>query len=211
MVRPVRMSIIAIFAVLVLFTMQIGVSAKQKRPKRKHRTARSVSVIVMPPVLYPAVADNINAAAPTQEASTPSSAPATGHDLGIESAGGNGTNAKRITARIPTGPHIAAGTLLISEFRVRGPGGTLAAANDEFIEIYNNSGADHVVAAISGTGYAIAASDGVVRCTIPNATVIPAGGHYLCTNSVGYSLAAYPSGNGTTATGDATYVTDIPG
>lgn len=100
----------------------------------------------------------------------------------------------------------AAGTLLISEFRLRGPGG----ASDEFIEIYNNSGADHTVAAISGTGYAVAASDGVVRCTIPNATVIPARGHFLCTNSVAYSYSTYPSGNGTTATGDATYVTDIP-
>ena len=35
-------------------------------------------------------------------------------------------------------------------------------------------------------------------------------GHYLCTNSGGYSLASYPAGNGTTATGDATYTTDIP-
>jgi hypothetical protein len=32
----------------------------------------------------------------------------------------------------------------------------------------------------------------------------------LCVNSVGYSLASYPAGNGTTATGDATYTTDIP-
>src|SRR4030095_3858956 len=63
---------------------------------------------------------------------------------------------------------------------------------------------------ISGTGYAIAASDGVVRCSIPNGTVIPARGHYLCVNSVGYGLASYPAGNGTTATGDATYTTDIP-
>jgi hypothetical protein len=29
-------------------------------------------------------------------------------------------------------------------------------------------------------------------------------------NSVGYTLASYPAGNGTTATGDATYTTDIP-
>jgi hypothetical protein len=29
-------------------------------------------------------------------------------------------------------------------------------------------------------------------------------------NSVAYSLASYPAGNGTTATGDATYTTDIP-
>ncbi len=98
------------------------------------------------------------------------------------------------------------GTLLISEFRVRGPNG----ANDEFIEIYNNTNAPHTVSAASGTGYGIAASDGVTRCSIPNATIIPARGHYLCVNSVGYSLASYPAGNGTTATGNATYTTDIP-
>ena len=100
---------------------------------------------------------------------------------------------------------IAEGQLIISEFRVRGPNGL----NDEFIEIYNNSGADHTVAG-GGTGYAVAASDGVARCVIPNGTVIPNRGHYLCVNSVGYSLASYPAGNGTTATGDATYTTDIP-
>jgi hypothetical protein len=94
--------------------------------------------------------------------------------------------------------------LIISEFRVRGPNG----ANDEFIEIYNNSGADHTVAG-GGTGYAVAASNGVARCVIANGTVIPNRGHYLCVNSVGYSLASYPGGNGSTATGDATYTTDI--
>ena len=95
--------------------------------------------------------------------------------------------------------------LIISEFRVRGPNG----ANDEFIELYNNSGADHTVAG-GGTGYGVAASNGVARCVVPNGTVIPNRGHYLCVNSVGYSLASYPAGNGTTATGDATYTTDIP-
>ena len=92
-----------------------------------------------------------------------------------------------------------AGQLLISEFRLRGPSG----AQDEFIEIYNNIGADHTVVALSGTGYGVAASDGTTRCSIPNGTVIPAGGHYLCTNSASYSLGGY-------ATGDATYTTDIP-
>jgi hypothetical protein len=102
-----------------------------------------------------------------------------------------------------------AGQLVISEFRLRGPAG----ANDEFIEIYNNIGANHTVVAASGTGYGIAASDGVTRCTILNGTVIPAGGHFLCVNNAasGYSLGSYPSGNGTTATGDATYTTEIPG
>jgi subtilisin-like proprotein convertase family protein len=98
------------------------------------------------------------------------------------------------------------GTLLISEFRVRGPNG----ANDEFVEIYNNTNASHTVTAASGTGYGLAASDGVTRCSIPNGTVLPARGHYLCVNSVGYSLASYPAGSGTTATGNATYTTDIP-
>lgn len=92
------------------------------------------------------------------------------------------------------------GQLIISEFRVRGPSG----ANDEFIEIYNNSGADHSVAdSGAGTGYAVAASDGVARCVIPNGTVIPNRGRYLCTNSVAYSLSGY-------ATGNATYTADIP-
>ena len=51
--------------------------------------------------------------------------------------------------------------LLISEFRVRGPNG----ANDEFVEVYNNSNSAHVVASSDGSsGYSIAASDGVIRC-----------------------------------------------
>jgi hypothetical protein len=95
----------------------------------------------------------------------------------------------------------AAGSLIISEFRLRGLGG----AQDEFIEIYNDSGVPHTVAAISGAGYAIAASDGVVRCTIPNGTVIPAHGHWLCANSSAYALGGYPGG-----TADGTYTTDIP-
>jgi hypothetical protein len=90
-------------------------------------------------------------------------------------------------------------SLIISEFRVRGPSG----ANDEFVEIFNNGNTSHTVASNVGTGYGIAASDGTVRCTIPNGTVIPGRGHFLCTNSVAYSLGGY-------ATGDATYTTDIP-
>ena len=109
--------------------------------------------------------------------------------------------------RDPGGPRTAtAGQLVISEFRLR----NFTAPGDEFIEIYNASGAAHTVAAASGAGYGIAASDGVTRCTIPNGTVIPNGGHFLCVNASEYSLASYPAGEGTTALGDATYVTDIP-
>jgi hypothetical protein len=97
--------------------------------------------------------------------------------------------------------------LNISEFRLRGPNGPA----DEFIEIYNFGPAPVTVQALDGSaGYSVAASDGVVRCIIPNTTVIPSRGHVLCTNSVGYSLGSYPAGIGTTATGDFSYVTDIP-
>jgi hypothetical protein len=110
-------------------------------------------------------------------------------------------------------PASAAGSLIISEYRVRGPNGAPNGQLDEYIEIYNDSGANHTVAAISGTGYAIAASDGIVRCTILNGTVIPARGHFLCVNNSvvgGYSIGSYPAGNGTTATGNATFTADIP-
>jgi hypothetical protein len=143
----------------------------------------------------------VNSAAPAARAA--SANPTSGGGMSIDSVGDSASGYKKGKGRITIDPlqplNPLAGTLLISEFRVRGPSG----ANDEFIEIYNNSGADHTVTAISGTGYGVAASDGVLRCTIPNATVIPAGGHFLCTNSVAYSLAAY-------AAGDATYATDIP-
>lgn len=93
-----------------------------------------------------------------------------------------------------------AGQLIISEFRLLGPNGT----EDEFVEIYNNTDTPHTVATSDGSaGYALAASDGVIRFTIPNGTVIPARGHFLGVNSDGYSLSSY-------ATGDATYTTDIP-
>ena len=116
-----------------------------------------------------------------------------------------GANAATCQFTVTVQPGGGSPNLIISEFRLRGPGG----ASDEFIEIYNNGGADHTVAG-GGTGYAVAASDGVARCVVPNGTVIPNRGHYLCVNSSAYSLGSYPGGNGTTATGDATYTTDIP-
>ncbi|WP_092948862.1 IPTL-CTERM sorting domain-containing protein [Paracidovorax konjaci] len=91
---------------------------------------------------------------------------------------------------------------IISEFRLRGPSG----ASDEYIRILNETNAPVTVAASSGTGWAIAASNGVVRCTIPNGTVLPAGGSFLCTNSAAYSLG----GGNPLAVADATYTGDIP-
>ena len=104
-----------------------------------------------------------------------------------------------------------AGDVLISEFRLRGPEG----ANDEYVELYNNTDTPIAVSTTDESGgWALAASDGVVRFVIPNGTVIPARGHFLGVNSGGYSLSSYPSGNNgsepTTATGDATFTIDIP-
>ncbi|HEY0171386.1 MAG TPA: lamin tail domain-containing protein [Pyrinomonadaceae bacterium] len=80
--------------------------------------------------------------------------------------------------------------LIISEFRLRGPGG----ASDEFIEIYNDSDSNVTVQAFDGSaGFAVAAADFLTRFTIPNGTVIPARGHYLGVNSGGYTLGSYPA------------------
>ncbi|HEX6731669.1 MAG TPA: lamin tail domain-containing protein, partial [Pyrinomonadaceae bacterium] len=112
-----------------------------------------------------------------------------------------GTWWAKITA--PAGP----GDLLISEFRLRGPDGS----TDEFVEILNPNSTPLTVQTVDGSaGYSLVASDGVSRFTVPNGTVIPARGHYLGVNSASYSLSGYPAGNGTSASGDTTYTTDIP-
>lgn len=106
---------------------------------------------------------------------------------------------------VVTGPF--AGDVLISEFRLRGPAGV----TDEYIEVYNNTATPQAVQATDGSaGYAVAASDGAVRCVIPNGTILPARGHFLCVNSAGYSLELYPAGEVSTATGDLSYTADIP-
>lgn len=110
-----------------------------------------------------------------------------------------------VTAPPPPNPSYA--PVVISEFRFRGPGGD----NDEFIELFNTTGAPITVFTSDGSpGWSLVGADGVVRFTIPNGTVIPAYGHYLAVNSLGYSLGNYPAGNGTTATGDIAYILDIP-
>jgi hypothetical protein len=47
----------------------------------------------------------------------------------------------------------ASAQLVISEFRVRGPVG----ANDEYVEIMNNTASGHTVTPTSGSGYGLAA------------------------------------------------------
>lgn len=128
------------------------------------------------------------------------------------------------------------GTFIISEYRLRGPGflgkfgrsGSKADVrretggqdsffppdNDEFIEFYNNTDSAITVRSIDGSsGWSLVASDGFVRFTIPNGDVIPARGHYLATNFLGYSLSNYPGGNNGTketfSNGDIEYSFDI--
>jgi len=97
-----------------------------------------------------------------------------------------------------------AGTVLISEFRSSGPAG----AGDEFVEIYNNTDAPHVLTSDYGLfkmGASCSATP-VLIGTIPAGTTIPARGHYLFVGSA-YSLANY-GGTGSAA-GDATLTGDL--
>ena len=104
---------------------------------------------------------------------------------------------------------IAAGDVIISEFRFRGSAGTTG-ASDEFVELYNKTGSPITVSTTDGsTGWSLVATNVTgtfsERFAIPNGTVIPAGGHFLGANSTvttGYSLGAV-------ATPDAVYTTGI--
>lgn len=222
----------AIFALLVVATggvVQAGQSAvnpasksQARKTTKKRKKARHVTPLTI--VLTPENVMRPAPQAPAPSAPSATSAPLVG-DIAVPTAPvptapaitRGGVSASRSSGGVrilPTGrpggeAQVAATGLVISEFRVRGPSGM----NDEFVEIMNASNADHTVTAAvtdgSGDGYAIVASDGITRCVIPNGTVIPAKGHYLCVNSLAYSLGSYPAGNGTTATGDATFTTDI--
>jgi uncharacterized repeat protein (TIGR01451 family) len=94
-------------------------------------------------------------------------------------------------------PDSTAGTVLISEVRTSGPAG----ADDEFVELLNNTDSDITVQASDGSaGWTLVKSGSdcsatpVVVAVIPNGTVIPARGNYLLTGSA-YSLGAYAAGD----------------
>ena len=95
---------------------------------------------------------------------------------------------------------VQAGQVIISELRYRGPNGT----QDEFVEIYNNTNSPITVqASDASAGWGVTASDGNITgtfCIVPNGTILPARGHFLCANpglapGTGYSLSNYPAGD----------------
>lgn len=93
---------------------------------------------------------------------------------------------------------LAAGDVIISEFRFRGGASHL----DEFVQLYNNTNYPITVASTDGTsGWSLVGSDGAVKFTIPRGTIIPARGHFLGVNNA-YGLTAY-------ARGDAAWDADI--
>jgi uncharacterized repeat protein (TIGR01451 family) len=112
----------------------------------------------------------------------------------------SGASAGVITDSQATGtinPNGTPGTVLISELRTSGPAG----ADDDFVEILNNTDSDITVqASDASAGWALVKSGSacsdtpVVIAVIPNGTVIPARGNYLLTGSA-YSLVAYSAGD----------------
>jgi hypothetical protein len=110
------------------------------------------------------------------------------------------------SARLAAITTVNPGDVLISEFRFSGANG----AADEFVELYNNTDTDIVVASSDNSaGWRLISSDGSLNFIIPNGDTIPARGHYLVVNADGYSLAGYPA-NTRGAAGDRSYTGDVP-
>jgi hypothetical protein len=196
MSRTVRISVsVFVIAMFCLSASEINVFAKKKPKRRRARpTAATPAPLLL--VLPPAIVN-------TQPTSI---------GLGSVDSFAPKPGPSESESKVPVANATAtAGQLIISEFRLSGPGkpGVVGSdAEDEFIEIYNASGASHTVQSSSGSGYAIVASDGVVRCAIPNGDVIANKGHYLCGNLDGFSVASYPDSDPVGP--NVNYTTDIP-
>ena len=119
--------------------------------------------------------------------------------LNLSGATGGSIQASQATGAITQGT--SAGTFLISELRTSGPGG----AEDDFVELYNNTDAPLTVNASDASGgYGVFVTGAdcdatpALVATIPNGTLIPARGHYLLAGSA-YSLGSYAAGDRTLA------------
>ncbi|HEX8072422.1 MAG TPA: lamin tail domain-containing protein, partial [Pyrinomonadaceae bacterium] len=105
----------------------------------------------------------------------------TRRDFGIGIAGAWETYWAQV--RPTTTAPSTAGTLRISEFRLRGPQG----ARDEYVELYNPGATSLIISTTDNSeGWALATNNGTTTAgiiVIPNGTVIPAGGHLLVTDN----------------------------
>ena len=99
----------------------------------------------------------------------------------------------------------AAGSLIISEFRVTGH---QAAPPTNSSRSTTTAARTTPSRRVRAAGTASPRPMASMRCTIPNGTVIPARGHYLCVNSDGYSLGTYPAGSTPPATPPTRRITD---
>ncbi|QSB14632.1 lamin tail domain-containing protein [Natronosporangium hydrolyticum] len=78
------------------------------------------------------------------------------------------------------------GEVLISELRLRGPGG----ANDEFVELRNTGTGSADISGWRLQGCAATSGAATNRATIPAGTVLPPGGYYLIARDTHYTGAA---------------------
>ncbi|HYP02559.1 MAG TPA: PQQ-dependent sugar dehydrogenase [Pyrinomonadaceae bacterium] len=131
----------------------------------------------------------------------------------VTNAFGSATsNNATLTITTNTPPAASARDVLISEYRLDGPGGL----RDEFVELYNNTDEAITVSTADGSaGWALVTgregASGVVLETyhiITNGKVIPARGHYLITGSA-YTLGDYGGAN--RAQGDGASQNDLSG
>ena len=86
---------------------------------------------------------------------------------------------------------------MISEIRTSGPAG----ADDDFVELYNNTNSPLTVTASDASGGwglfkkgADCDASPILIGTVPSGTIIPARGHYLLVGSA-YSLGSYATGD----------------
>ena len=194
--RTVRLCVVTTLAVVCLSLLEASVLAQKKRKPRRPRT--KVTRIVLPSVL---VVPQTNVSAGNSQSKFQ---PAAGLSSGATKSVPAAPQLKLPTLSAPPPTLVQAGEVIISELRLRGQAG----AEDEFIELYNNTDSDIIVQANDNSaGWSVVLSDGQITgpiFTIPNLTRIPARGHLLGANTNGYSLCNYPSGNGAPVIATAT-------
>lgn len=154
----------------------VGFGTAQLTATARGATSSALEVVVRQPSPSPS---------PTPEASpspTPEPSPSPSPSPSITPLPSPSPTVSPLPSPSPSPSNSPLPSLVISEFRTRGPNG----ANDEFVEIYNNSDAT-----VNMSGFKLRASNGsgssTTRLTVNAGTLIPAHSHFLATNSGGYS------------------------